>query len=91
MNTILLTIIATIFVRDLIAIIAMTILQNKYADIGYYISGGVLYWIIYAVCWPIREWNSYSDHEAYYRRIGISRWQYILLHKREQRGKDRNL
>lgn len=79
-KVILITAICTLLIQELIAFIVLSIRNDE--EIAMYLAGGLLYGIIWVVCYPIRSWNAYSNSETYYRRHGISRWQYILLHKR---------
>ena len=64
-------------------ILAALIDMNRLNDDAFaFYSMGLLFPVVYVLLYPARAWHRYSQREGYYKKHGISRFQYIVLHKR---------
>lgn len=78
---IVLTVIITLFSYNAIIFVIITVTDDE--DITIKIACGFIYPIAYFLTYPIRAWKSYSRSINYYKKHGITRFQYVFLFKRD--------
>ena len=86
--TIVLTVIITLLSYNAIVLV-ITLITNR-EDIVITVACGILYPIAYVITYPFRAWRSYSQSINYYKKHGITRFQYVFLFKRVHNRKENN-
>lgn len=85
---IVLTIIITLLSYNAVVFVIMAVTDEE--DITIKIACGILYPIAYVITYPIRAWRSYSRSINYYKKHGITRFQYVFLFKRVHNRSENN-
>ena len=67
------------------------ILSGQDEKVGTIWAMGLVYPILWVLCYPIRAWNGWQSMRAYYIQRGIPFWKYLLgkrLKKRKEKHND---